>query len=136
MGVLATLQQVFSPDHPLAEPAAFTSFYEHTHPAVFRYVYMLHGGPPGDVEDITAEVYARAWASRRRFSGDAEAALGWAVTIARRLVIDQRRRQRHRHADTLDDSLPADMAGGPEQRALLRERERLALDLLARLPLE
>jgi RNA polymerase sigma-70 factor, ECF subfamily len=136
MGILATLQQVFSIEYPLVDPAAFAAFYEQAHPAVFRYVYMLHGGPPGDVEDITAEVFARAWARRQRFAGSAEAALGWVVTIARRLVIDQQRRQRHRHTSALDEAMPADHAGGPEQHAILRERERLALDLLARVSLE
>jgi RNA polymerase sigma-70 factor (ECF subfamily) len=137
MSLLATLQQVFAAaDHPLADPAAFSGFYEQHYPSVFRYIYMLHGGSHNDAEDLTAEAFIRAWSQRQRFRGSVEAALGWMLTIARRLVIDHRRRQQHRQTSALEESTAADQTANPEQHALLRERERLALTLLNRTSLE
>ncbi|HEY1015518.1 MAG TPA: sigma-70 family RNA polymerase sigma factor [Herpetosiphonaceae bacterium] len=133
MELLARIREVFAADRPLVEPADFALFYEQTHAVVFRYAYMLHGGGHADVEDCAAEAYARAWRHRHKFSGDQEAALGWIITIARRIVIDQQRRQRSFWAASAKQQ-PA-TAASPEQEALLREREQLALDLLAQVPL-
>jgi RNA polymerase sigma-70 factor (ECF subfamily) len=56
---------------------SFTRLYENTHLLVFRYVYGLSGGPLQEVEDLTAETYARAWKTRQHFNGSDPAALGW-----------------------------------------------------------
>jgi DNA-directed RNA polymerase specialized sigma24 family protein len=68
--------------------AAFTRLYEETYLIVFRYIYGLSGGPLQEVEDLTAETYARAWKSHHHFNGDARAALGWLLRIARNLALD------------------------------------------------
>ena len=73
---------------------------DQTHLAVYRYVYGLTGGPQQEVEDITAETYLKAWHARRRFSGNEDAATGWLLQIARRLVIDSYRRRQARPTDT------------------------------------
>lgn len=78
---------------------AFTHLYEETYLIVFRYVYGLSGGPPQEVEDLTAETYARAWKSRQHFKGDSQAALGWLLRIARNLAIDLARRRKDRAVD-------------------------------------
>ncbi len=132
MDVIARLRHVFS-DRPLVESAAFALFYEQTHATVFRYVYMLHGGPQADAEDSTAEAFTRAWNHRHRFTGSQEAALGWVITIARRIVLDQHRRQRSFWK--LGTALKSEPAPGPEQQILLRERQQVALTMLAQLSL-
>jgi RNA polymerase sigma-70 factor (ECF subfamily) len=80
----------------LTDPDIFRQFYEHTHLALYRYIYGLHGGPREDVEDLTAEAYLRAWNARRRFEGSAGAAKSWIYRIARNLVIDNSRREKSR----------------------------------------
>ncbi|WP_164689283.1 RNA polymerase sigma factor [Herpetosiphon llansteffanensis] len=127
MDLITRVRDVFGVAHPLADPASFALFYQQTHAVVFRYVYMLHGSPKSDVEDYTAEAFARAWKQRHRFSGNDEAALGWIITIARRIVIDQQRRIASAATRQLDQ---ADLPPTPEQQALLRERQHLALELL------
>ncbi|GAA5528215.1 sigma-70 family RNA polymerase sigma factor [Herpetosiphon gulosus] len=134
MDLITRVRDVFTASHPLVDPASFAQFYQQTHAVVFRYVYMLHGSPKSDVEDYTAEAFARAWKQRQRFSGDDEAALGWIITIARRIVIDQQRRASSaigRLRAQLDRPLPPT----PEQQAIQRERQHLALELLAHVSL-
>lgn len=77
----------------------FTRLYEETHLVVFRYIYGLSGGPLQEVEDLTAETYARAWKTRQQFNGDEGAALGWLLRIARNLAIDLSRRRKVRDVD-------------------------------------
>jgi RNA polymerase sigma-70 factor, ECF subfamily len=120
---------------PLGAPAGFSAFYESTHVPVFRYLYGLTGGPQEDVEDLTAEAYARAWRARRTFQGDADASLGWLMKIARRLVIDDYRRRKAR--PQMDGEVPVELlAPGPSpEEALLVEDEQKALwQLLRSLP--
>lgn len=78
---------------------AFTRLYEQTYLMIFRYVYGLSGGPLQEVEDLTAETYARAWQQRQSFNGNDQAALGWLLRIARNLAIDLSRRRKIRDVD-------------------------------------
>jgi RNA polymerase sigma-70 factor (ECF subfamily) len=114
----------------------FAMLYEHTHRAVFRYVYGLSGGPLQDAEDLTAETYLRAWRARARFEGDDGAALGWLLQIARRLVIDRYRRRRVRpdevEAPPHDQLVSPDAS--PEEQAAAREEWRRLWALLQQLP--
>ena len=121
----------------MSTPASFSIFYEQTHLPVFRYLYGLTGGPQEDVEDLTAEAFIRAWRARRTFQGDADAALGWLMKIARRLVIDDYRRRKARPVTEGDipDELPlADPL--PEEAALAGEDQQSLWTLLRRLPNE
>jgi RNA polymerase sigma-70 factor, ECF subfamily len=129
-------RRLFGGSAPLASAEAFSHFFEATHPSVFRYIYGLHGGPAAEVEDLTAETFLRAWNARHRFAGDADAALGWVITIARRLVIDSSRRNSVRRHESLEDTEIATTAADPHGEVVQRERvERLAV-LLGHLPEE
>jgi len=124
-------------DHsaPLSAPASFSAFYEQTHLPVFRYLYGLTGGPQEDVEDLTSETFTRAWRARRSFQGDNQAALGWLMKIARRLVIDDYRRRKAR--PVMDDPIPAELplnAPWPEEMALASEQQQMLLSFLRALP--
>jgi RNA polymerase sigma-70 factor, ECF subfamily len=93
----------------------FSRLYEESHLIVFRYIYGLIGGPLHEVEDLTAETYARAWNARHRFAGDEQAARGWLLQIARNLVIDRSRRHKTREVDEfLSIELLVDPAQIPE----------------------
>ncbi|MBA3946538.1 MAG: sigma-70 family RNA polymerase sigma factor [Herpetosiphonaceae bacterium] len=116
---------------------SFARLYDRAHLVVFRYIYGLSGGPVQDAEDLTAETFLRAWRARERFTGDEEAAVGWLLQIARRLVIDNYRRHRVRSDDGADAlvELP-DRAGTPEELALAHEQAALLGQLLHTLPVE
>lgn len=119
----------------IAAAEDFAAFFEHTHRIVFRYVYGLGGGPQENAEDLTAEAFTRAWGARSRFRGDAGAALGWLLHIARNLVIDDARRRSLRPELALGESnalLSSDL--GPEDAAMAREERRVLVGLLQSLP--
>ncbi len=92
---------------PLQDPEAFSQLYARTQLIIFRYIFGCHGGPIEEVEDITSDVFLRAWKGRNRFWGDEHDALCWLFTIAHRLVIDAHRRTKV-HPDgvglSLDDA--------------------------------
>jgi RNA polymerase sigma-70 factor (ECF subfamily) len=119
----------------LNTPASFSAFYERTHLPVFRYVYGLTGGPQEDVEDLTAEAFMRAWRARRAFQGDEEAALGWLMKIARRLVIDDYRRRKARPVTEgeIPDKIPA-ANSQPEEFAVTEEEQHVLWSLVRVLP--
>ncbi|HEX2992802.1 MAG TPA: sigma-70 family RNA polymerase sigma factor [Anaerolineales bacterium] len=116
---------------PLASPARFRELYERSHPAVFRYIYGLTGGPQDDVEDLTAETFLRAWKARHGFQGDEASATGWLIRIAKRLVID-----RYRRSVQAIHNLPADppAESTPEQTAVADEQINFLYRLLGELP--
>lgn len=88
----------------------FTRLYEETYLVVFRYIYGLSGGPLQEVEDLTAETYARAWKTRQHFNGAEGAALRWLLRIARNLAIDLSRRRRVRD---VDENVPVEFLEDP-----------------------
>jgi RNA polymerase sigma-70 factor (ECF subfamily) len=88
-------------EHSIPNAAAFARLYEETYLIIFRYVYGLSGGPLQEVEDLTAETYARAWKTYQRFNGSEQAALGWLLRIAKNLVIDLSRH--HKVYDVQED---------------------------------
>jgi RNA polymerase sigma-70 factor (ECF subfamily) len=103
---------------PIAAPGAFAELYAQTHLLVFRYVYGMHGGPTEDVEDLTADIFLRAWRSRDQFDGEAGAAVGWLLKIARHRVVDAHRRQASRgQSEPLDEDLLEAPEPGPEAQA-------------------
>lgn len=114
---------------------AFTHLYEETHLIIFRYVYGLSGGPVQEVEDLTAETYARAWKMRQRFRGDKQAALGWLLRIARNLAVDLFRRRKIRAGDeNIQIELLVDPSILPELSVITREQIKILWRLLGRLP--
>lgn len=87
----------------LVNTEIFRQFYEHHYLSVFRYVYGLHGAPIEDVEDLTAETFTRAWKARHSFDGEPlTTGIGWLLRIAKRLVIDQYRRNQT-HIQVVDE---------------------------------
>lgn len=102
--------------------------------SVFRYIMVLCAGNQAEAEDITAEAFYRAWEKRDQFSGSESAALGWVITIARNLLIDQRRLEsaRLREIDLVEDFTDQ----GASIEAILVDSEQIqqVLDALQRLP--
>jgi RNA polymerase sigma-70 factor (ECF subfamily) len=79
----------FTPDHPRR-----AVFYERHLPAVAGYLARRVGNELA--EDLTAEVFVRAFRGRATFRPDHETALPWLLGIASHLVADHRRAERRR----------------------------------------
>lgn len=121
----------------LSDRETFSELYEHTHLAVFRYIYSLHGGPKEDVEDLTAETFSRAWKARCRFQGTPQAANGWLFKIARNLVIDSSRRENTRGIPLALEGKQISAASPPlEETTCLNEEITLMLEMMQKLPIQ
>ena len=90
-------------------------------------------GPTGDVEDLTAQTFEKAWRARHRYRRDVAGFTTWLLSIARNVAIDHLRvRQRHEPLDVAAAIAAPDVT--PEQHAMQQsEAERLGA-LLALLP--
>ena len=125
-------------EHLFLQADAFNHLYQSTHLSVFRYVYGLTGGPPAEVEDITAEAFFRAWKNREKFSGSFQEGTGWVLRIARNLVIDGYRQDKNRmpYEDELpeDEYLQLPAENLPEEEIIQSEQQDLILRLIKNLP--
>lgn len=134
-----SLSRLFHPveqDAPLESAEAFSALYERNYRSVYRYLYGFRGGPAEDVEDLTADTFARAWKARFSFSGDPHSvATGWLLRIARHLVIDAYRRSQARiqTEDVPLDEIPR-LGPPPESLLLVGEQIDTLWGLLQRLP--
>src|SRR5712691_8647802 len=73
--------------------AAFSELYDRHVDSVYRYlVYRVR--EPADAEDLTSEVFTRAFANIHRYRWQGKSFLAWLYTIARNAVTDRRRRAR------------------------------------------
>jgi len=73
--------------------AAFAELYDAHADAVYRYV-LYRVREPSDAEDVTSEVFTRAFANIHRYRWQGKSFLAWLYTIARNAVTDRRRRTR------------------------------------------
>jgi RNA polymerase sigma-70 factor (ECF subfamily) len=80
----------------IVSPARFSVLYERHLRAVAGYLARRVGSEL--TEDLTAEVFVRAFRGRSRFRADHETALPWLLGIASHLVADHRRAERRRLA--------------------------------------
>jgi RNA polymerase sigma-70 factor (ECF subfamily) len=80
----------------IAEPALFTGLYERHGLALRRYVARRVGHGAGD--DLSSEVFVRAFRARARFRPDHESALPWLLGVANNVIADHRRMERRRLA--------------------------------------
>lgn len=70
----------------------FDDLYRRHSPPVYRFC-LSQVRNPSDAEDLTADVFAAAFAAYRRTRPDTEGVLPWLLRIARNHVIDHHRRQ-------------------------------------------
>ncbi|HET7701009.1 MAG TPA: sigma-70 family RNA polymerase sigma factor [Candidatus Limnocylindria bacterium] len=73
--------------------SAFAELYDAHCDAVYRYI-LYRVREPADAEDLTSEVFTRAFANIHRYKWQGKSFLAWLYTIARNAVTDRRRRQR------------------------------------------
>lgn len=73
--------------------AAFAELYDSFVDSVYRYL-LYRVREPADAEDLTSEVFTRAFANIHRYRWQGKSFLAWLYTIARNAVTDRRRRER------------------------------------------
>jgi RNA polymerase sigma-70 factor (ECF subfamily) len=113
------------------DEAVFADLYlEHTG-AIFNYC-LFRVGERAVAEDLTADVFERAWRARGRYRPKRGTFATWLFSIARRRVVDWQRRQRRRPLSPLSDGHPDD-ALSPEDRAEGAERQAALRGLLLQL---
>jgi RNA polymerase sigma-70 factor (ECF subfamily) len=101
--------------------------------ALWRYAWRLTGDP-AHAEDVVQETLLRAW-QRPHVLNNGQSPRGWLFTVARNLVIDDRRSARFRNElISRDDSGPPEPAGPDEQGGALNRA--LIGDAMAQLSAE
>jgi len=98
-------------DHELIKRAqrgdthAFGELYECHAPAIFRYLY-AHLGSQMDAEDLTGEVFLKAWQSLPKYTQRGAPFLAFLFRIARNALVDHYR-QAHRQESKSPEELDA-----------------------------
>lgn len=112
---------------------ALAALYQEFHPGLLRY---LRAQEPNDGEDLVTETWLDAAAGLDRFQGDECAFRRWLFTIARRRLIDhRRRRQRSPYSGTGVDALGGRPGPDDTEGAVLAAYEtEAALARIAALP--
>jgi RNA polymerase sigma-70 factor (ECF subfamily) len=95
-------------DHELIKRAqqgdqnAFGDLYERHAPAIFRYLY-VHLNNLMDAEDLTCEVFMKAWQSLPKYNERGVPFLAFLFRIARNALVDHYRQNSRLEHKTLDD---------------------------------
>jgi len=89
----------------------FEALYERHARAVYRFALSLSGNH-AVAEDVTSETFVRVWSARERL--DLSTVVGYLMTIARRLYLEQLGRDRRQGAIDRD---PEDASPGPHAQA-------------------
>lgn len=94
-----------------------TALYRDLHPSLLAY---LRAVELGEADDLASDVWLGVGRNLSRFEGDEGAFRGWAFTIARRRVVDLRRRRGRRQTEPATQEDLAAVPGGhdPEQATL------------------
>jgi RNA polymerase sigma-70 factor (ECF subfamily) len=113
--------------------SALSALYEDLQPNVLAYLTVRNRS---EAEDIASEVWVSVAAGLVRFQGDESGFRGWVFTIARRRLVDARRRTSRHATDPVPRELLAELASevDPEGEVVARLEYEEALEVLAALP--
>lgn len=109
------LRQLIGGESGLSEDA-FTDLYQSQLDRVFNYVRYRLGAE--EAEDVTADIFARAWSRRQKYDSRKGAPSTWLWAIARNLVTDRLRRRTLAQVE-----LPADLAASDDPLAEISDQE-------------
>ena len=91
------------------DPEAFARLYDAYIDRVYRFVY-FRTSDNALAEDITSQVFLKAWEKLDHFQTGASPFLAWLYTVARNLIVDQHRSQRDMVPLENVAALPSDLA--------------------------
>lgn len=110
---------------------AFGRLYDMHVDRVYRHIYYRVGNE-ADAEDLTQQVFLKAWEAMRRYKRTKSRFIAWLMTISHNVVVDfyrtrYKRDKAYLEADTMaDESIPS-----PEQAMMARfEQQRLQQAIL------
>jgi len=104
-------------EHPATE--AVRSLYDEHAAALWRYAMRLTGDR-ARAEDVVQETLLRAWQHPEVINDSARSARAWLFTVARNMIIDERRSSRFRNeASSLDGSAAPEQASPDEVNSAL-----------------
>ncbi|MDP3725458.1 MAG: sigma-70 family RNA polymerase sigma factor [Nanoarchaeota archaeon] len=93
---------------------AFGTLYDTYMPAIYRFV-LFRVGTKSDAEDITHQVFLKAWKSIRKYRDEGHPFGSWLYRIAQNTIIDYYRSTRaHRDIDTLPEDALSETPGFEE----------------------
>ena len=87
------------------DDAMVTELYRQYRVPLMSYVLRLTAGDRQHAEDVVQETMVRAWRQAGQLDLTEPSLMPWLVTVARRIVIDDKRRRSARPAETGDDML-------------------------------
>lgn len=103
---------------------AFGKLYDMHMDRVYRHIYYRVGNE-SDAEDLTQQVFLRAWQAIGRYRKSSSPFIAWLMTISHNLVVDHYRTKKDR-AYVEAETLASDSASNPEHAAEVDfERQRL-----------
>jgi RNA polymerase sigma-70 factor, ECF subfamily len=88
-----------------ADDAIVTEMYRQYRVPLMSYVLRLTAGDRQHAEDVVQETMVRAWRQAGKLDLTEPSLMPWLVTVARRIVIDDKRRRSVRPMETGDDML-------------------------------
>jgi len=92
---------------------AFGRLYDMYVDRVYRHIYYRVGNE-ADAEDLTQQVFLKAWQAIHRYKKTASPFIAWLMTVSHNLVVDFYRTKKDKaHLDA--EVLASDSASGPEQ---------------------
>lgn len=103
---------IIRPKGLVVDRETFADLYQKYTTAVFNYC-LFRVNDPVVAEDLTADIFERAWRARRRYRVERAEFSTWLFTIARRRVTDWQRQQSRRPWLRLDERQP-DETASPE----------------------
>jgi len=113
---------------------AFGELYDSHVDRIYRHIYYRVGNT-GDAEDLTQQVFFKAWRAIGRYRKKAVPFAAWLMTISRNLLIDFYRERKE--MVSLDEKYEvASREPGPEQLAETKLEHRRLIETIARLPEE
>ena len=110
---------------------ALGELFRNLYPRVVRYLRVLE---PSDAEEVASDAWLDISSGLDHFQGDEVDLRAWSFTIARRRMIDHRRRRARRSGPSIDslDRLPHE--GDIEEEAMTELATQAALGRIATLP--
>jgi RNA polymerase sigma-70 factor (ECF subfamily) len=103
------------------DDAIVTELYRQYRVPLMSYVLRLTAGDRQQAEDVVQETMLRAWRQAGKLDLTEPSLMPWLATVARRIVIDDKRRKSARPAETGDDGMLENAPVADTTEELLRK---------------
>ncbi|GAB2937875.1 MULTISPECIES: sigma-70 family RNA polymerase sigma factor [Nonomuraea] len=108
-------------NHRVTDEAMVRALYREYGAPLMAFAIRLTGGDRRWAEDVVQETLVRAWRNLHDLRTESGSLMPWLATVARRVVIDDRRRNNARPLDTVEDISDRAQPVAAEDEQLLRE---------------